>query len=550
MKPKETLFSSRILLFIGIVLFIIIYHKIPFIFFQQDELFGFGLFIKEGWNIVFRGFGVGRIAHFVPFIMSLSYFIFSKFGMNYFLYNSIGLVIHFINGLLIYLIVGKFLRKKFLALIAIVLFFSSNVASQFIMWPVVSINSIALTFSLIIWLMLVDEKMFPKFQGFLRGLVISLFFFLALFSVEYSAGLILFIPSVVLLRKGESIKEKIKILVPFIFTAFIYLLLRFIPILQDHVPVADSQGNILFPIRIVNLVVRYFGQLLIGQSIILSLSKFVQTVMGLSSLGSAYAENFLSPIISEISGIVLFVFSTFVYLRLKEKKPACSSGFLLSVLFIVFSSLPFLLVPEGAGLSSIIASRYMYFGLAGMAIFVTYIFDIFVCSKKKLASYAIALLVFLMVVSGTIANYKRANQLYLQGALRLEILNFIKSKYPVLPDRVVFYTKSDMSYYGLPAEDKILPFQSGLGQTLLVYYQEDENFPKDFFPGDYLWEITSQGYEEAGGRGFGYFRDIESLKKNLNEYNIPKESVIAFSWSGLTNQLTDITVEVRNKLTQ
>lgn len=531
-----------------VIVFVLSYFRVPFLFFQQDEIMGMGLFIRDGAKVVLTGLGSNAVTHFVPLTLSISYLIFRIFGMKYWIFNLVGLSFHLINGLLVYQISKRIFKKEILAIISVLVFFSFSGASELIMWPVVNINSVALTFSLVIWLILIDGKILPMLEGFWRGLVVSSLFLLALFSVEYSAGLILFIPLLVLLRKGESIKDKIKILIPYILVVLAYLFFRFIPFLHSQVPVVNSQSNVLFPIRVFSLVVKYFGQLFLGQSIVLFLSRFVQIFAGLSGMGSAYAENYLSPIISEVAGIALFVISALIYLRLKVKRPVYAKGFLLCVLFIVFSSLPFLLVPEGTGLSPVIASRYLYFGLVGMAIFVTYILDIFVSSKKKRVSYAIAVLVSMLVFFGTITNYKRANQLYLQGILRLKILNSIKSKYSTLPNKVIFYTESDSSYYGLPDEDKILPFQSGFGQTLLVYYSISENFPRDFLPGDYLWDITSQGYKEAGGRGFGYFRNFDMVVKTIQEYRLEKESVIAYKFSSYSNTLTDITQDVRGKI--
>ena len=64
---------------------------------------------------------------------------------------------------------------------------------------------------------------------------------------------------------------------------------------------------------------------------------------------------------------------------------------------------------------------------------------------------------------------------------RHNILNQISEDNLKLTDKQVFYTESDTSYYGLPDETKILPFQSGFGQTLLVWFEKSERFPNDFF---------------------------------------------------------------------
>jgi hypothetical protein len=104
------------------------------------------------------------------------------------------------------------------------------------------------------------------------------------------------------------------------------------------------------------------------------------------------------------------------------------------------------------------------------------------------------------------------------------------------------------SYYGLPSEEKMLPFQSGLGQTLLVWYHDQENYPNEFYQNRFLWEITDQGYQEVGDRGFGYFRDKDLLRQAIAQYNLVPESLVAFSWNSQTEELKDVTVLVREEL--
>ena len=108
--------------------------------------------------------------------------------------------------------------------------------------------------------------------------------------------------------------------------------------------------------------------------------------------------------------------------------------------------------------------------------------------------------------------------------------------------------QSDSSYYGLPEEIKTLPFQSGLGQALLVFYSQRNKLPNEFYPGIYLWEIDSQGYFESENRGFGFYRDYNLLRETVNKFDLESNSVIAYYWNGKLNELTDMTQEIRSKL--
>ena len=97
-------------------------------------------------------------------------------------------------------------------------------------------------------------------------------------------------------------------------------------------------------------------------------------------------------------------------------------------------------------------------------------------------------------------------------------------------------------------EEKILPFQSGFGQTLLVWYYENEKFPTCLYEDIFLYDIYSQGYKYCQGRGFGYFREYEELLRTLKENKLGSENVIAFSWESKKENLLDITPQVRTQI--
>jgi hypothetical protein len=225
-----------------------------------------------------------------------------------------------------------------------------------------------------------------------------------------------------------------------------------------------------------------------------------------------------------------------------------SKHFLSIFLLILFSSLPFLLIPGQAGNFSIFSSRYMYFGLAGMAFYYGFIYYFAKRAKTTIVYVVSSLLIFLVVASGAISNFRKSEQLYVIGKTRINILQTISKSVLELPPKVVFYTESNAPYYGLPDSEKVMPFQSGFGQTLLIFLTQKNQLPKDFYPGDYLWDITSQGYEKFDGRGFGYFRDFNLLKETVKKYNIPEKSVFAFSWSSKNNSLENISDKIRQDL--
>lgn len=536
------------LLMIIFLIFLICYRKVPFIFFEQDEIKVFGLVISEGSRLLIRGLGSNYLSHFTPITNALNYFIYSIFNLNYWAYNVLGLTIHFLNGFLIYKIATKFVSITS-SYIAIIVFLTTAISSQLVMWPLVSISTLSLTVSLFIWLKLLNHgKDNRPVKIFIEGLLISLLFLMAVLIVEYSLGLVLFIPiAVSLLFKRDNLKEKFLFLTPFIFSVAIYILLRIAPIIFSNSisTVIFSPNRIFLSKSVLLLPLRYLGESFFSQSLILATLNFISKYF--YQLDPLEIELFPFEFLATLLGLAVFSVGLLVYRRNKidiiNKK-----YFLLSFLFIILSSVPYVFVPKQAANLSIVPPRYLYFGIAGASLYASYFFEKARNSKNVLLRLLVMLFLILLIGTGIIENNKISNSLYHIGSIRKDILTIIKREYPQLKEKTIFYTESDSSFYGLSEEEMVMPFQSGFGQTLLVSYYQTEKFPSEFFGEDFLWDIKSQGYREIGGRGFGYFRDFVLMAEKVKEKVIPFQSVIAFRYDSDDRKVEDITIEVRGRL--
>ncbi len=530
MKSKEILFSSKTLLFIGIVIFIIIYYKVPFIFFQQDEWYAFGNIIDLGSKLIFYRFNVGDINHFVPLNSFIGVTLYKIFGLNYIGYNAVDLFLHFINGLLVFVITLKINKKKSIALLSAILFISSASAAQLVMWPFVGVNMLTLTFALLAWFVALGYPTGRRL--YFKGLVVALLTIMALMTNEYAGGLLIFVPALtIIFAKKGRIHDAFRFLLPFSVLGLSYIFIRFNVLGGGGVFSGESILSKLFLLKIIEFPLLYFGQsLLFGETF------------------TVFAEEIILRSISLIIGLFVIAASFVTTIVLKKKYPNYAKNLLLVLIFILVSSLPFVLIPGEAGKFVIFAPRYLYFGIAGIAILISLLADIsFLLTKKKLGKI-ISLFIVMFILFGVFGNWKRSNDLFQAGKQREGILNKIKESYPHLPDKTVFYTQSDISYFGLPEDYKILPFQSGFGQTLLVWYQATEYFPTEFFQDRFLWEITDQGYREIKSRGFGYFRNFELLAETIKKEGIPIDSTIAFRYDLSKQKVEDISVEVRGRL--
>lgn len=541
-------YNFSLLVILSFVVWFASYSKVPFIFFQQDELMGFGLFILKGVNMLYTGFGFKDMVHFVPVTMSLSFSLFNLFGLNPIPYNIIGLIFHTVNGLLIYLLGQKIFKNKVYSLISLILFLSSSAGAELVMWPVINLNTISLTFALLaihIQISAYIKNGLPKTYEYVY---ISLFFLLAVFSVEYAAGMIFIIPVVgyIMDRKNKGIK-KLKNQWPFYATVVGYLLFRFLPVVflkqSTSLDSVVATGITERLVSLIRLPFVYLSQLFLGQTLLIDISQFISNVFYNNTANTQFAEGVLFKYVAIFAGILIVLLFTKIIVKVDG---LFQKYLLIFLFFIILSSLPFALVPGQT--FSIISSRYLYFGAVGYAFLLVLVLKLVVKLQNKKHILIYTLFLILMIFSEVRGNYEKGNLLYKTGMTRINILNSIKTSYPELPKKVVFYTQSNKSYYGLADDDKILPFQSGLGQTLYLWYYSDEKFSKNFFKEEFLWGILSEGYKSEGEQGFGYFRNYENLKVAVIANKLKPESVIAFKWDANSETLTDITEEIRIKL--
>lgn len=526
-----------------LIIFIFIYWKVLFIFFQQDEWLGFGLMVAQDQGLPFN---LGIDYHFVPLNLFIANFLFKIFGLNYIVYNLVGLFFHLINGILVYIIALKFSKRRIIALISAVLFISSSVASQLVMWPGVSLATLSLTFTLLTWIILLKNQVQEKIRW---SFLIAILIILAFLTMEYSLGFLLFIPTTfLLLYKKITWKEKIIFLSPIFIFCFTYFIVRkiFISSASNSLTIKLTNEYIFdFASKLLYIPLKYLSQLTIPESMLINISHlFTKNIVK--------AETFIFNYLTiGIGLIILLIVVYFLDLVFKNRKIKYKNSLILILLFLLSSLIPFLLLPGNAGSFIIFPPRYLYFGLAGISLLIGVMLNIVFYIKAFKSNFniffkaLIILFVFFMITLGINENWKREKVLVIDGNKRENILKIIQKSYPKLPQKVIFFIESDSSYY--LQKDKILPFQSGLGQTLLVWYHQ-ENFGLEFYTNKFLWEIDSQGYYEIENRGFGYFREYQLLKETVNKYQIPVESVISFSWKGKSEELVDINSKVREQL--
>lgn len=527
-------------------------------FFQQDEWLAFNrLIILKNSSFIEKILNIftPTAGHYTPLNLFALYVAFSAFTINYLGYALLSLILHIVIVLLVYWLVKRLLSDNFLAFLAALLFGVLAATYQATSWVIADLGTHFATIggllSVIFFVKFIQEKRDKFLISSLVSLIISLLF------KEITIALFLLLPAALIYFKNEK-KEIRKTLTAFFATGFIFVLFRvliFIEALKrpSVLTSVESAGGISFisGSLISNLIfmpINGFVQLFIPGNILADLGYFIAGLFSKDMVpekGTTMYDLFIFNNIIPAFDLIFCLFVLFATFFICKRKRDLFKGRILisSILFFAANLLIFAISPERNTLGTIIDSRYLYFvAVSGVVFLITLLSLVF---NKRIK---ILIAVLLLVLFNNFLLNRQLNDFVKVSRVRSDILQTLKSSHPKLPGKAVFYSESDKSFYGLAEDERILPFQSGFGQTLLVWYQTSEHFPLDFFKNRFLWEINDQGFRQSGGRGFGYFRDFNLMAKTIAAENISPYDVIGFSFNSATEEIKDKTPEVQGRL--
>jgi len=520
-------------------------------FFQQDEWFGLSEFIVHshlsGWDLLDYFFRPS-VAHFTPLTIAVQHGLFFLFGLNYKVWAIISLILHLAIVFLVGMLFNKLLNNKITTLVATLLFGLNFAGVQATTWVVANIATqgsvILALFSLVLFKKFLERKERKRYYWAIVLLIFSLLFKEITIGVFLIYGLILFWGD-----RGKNRKFSYVTLLVLGFYILLRLAMFFMPGRVNTAVVTQSQSSPKLVYNLVTIPLKSLSQSIIPVEILRYLSDVVTLRFPVSirgEIGSPAFEIFSVKKVMEVfslgfSGLLLFLF--FHLIRYIKNKPY-KGLMVISIVWILVNSLIFSFAPERSGVVFTIDSRNLYFISIATSLLLVFL-GWYSLTRSKLLG-----LIFLIVVLLTNVFYlqERIQNQNKMGILRKRILSQIYKEHPVLPSEIIFFTQSNTSYYGLPEKEKIMPFQSGFGQTLLGWYYSTEKLPQGFFENRLLWKITDQGYQKINGRGFGYFRDLDKLKVVVEVNKLSRESVIAYSWNSKTEALIDNSQEIRDIL--
>lgn len=543
------------------------YKSVADTFFQQDEwqYFGSTIYSLQSSHPIANILLPlqGQVTHFFPLatLMFLLEYIFFK--TNFPPYILLNIFIHMANALLLYVLVFLLTRKRVLAWGAALFFSVNSLANQPVTWVAAGIGTLPGTFFLLLFFICLmrfiqTKRHFMLVWGFISLFTsilfkeISIFVFLFL-SLMWFVGKILF---------RRSLKVPRAALLAFVALGVFYVALRVLFLLAPIRSAQPEVGDVsiasvgTYAYRLIAVPLKAFPQSIIPFSMLAAVSRGVihlaypQFVASDGIANPYIAESIVFDLVSFFGSTLLLLASFHMYRFLRKQEPQLAKVLTVSVLFIGMSALPYMFIPGKAGFFSIFEPRNLYMIGIGSSIWIVLLFYCLGTwlqpSQKSL--YIMTLLIGLFAILHSFFIQQDITKLVSIGTIRKHFLTTIEDTYTKLPEKIIFYTESDRSYYGLSVDEKILPVQSGLGRMLMVWYQDKEQFPGCLYEDQFLHDLTSQGYRFCGGRGFGYARQYDKLLQLLKEHTLISTNVVGYSWTGRTAEFRDITLDLRKRI--
>lgn len=552
--------KKNILILLSIILISLLTFKDLFgTYFQQDEWHAFGVILAEGWGYVslsqspfqllFSGDRVG--ARF------LMHFLFSNFGLNIIPYFFLSLGLHFLNSFLVYKLAYVLLKDKKIAYIALLFFLFNGTSSQVYTWLGTFAGSVPNMTFLLFSLYAYFKFLFDKNKLFIYLSLILLWFS---FLFKETGFFFLILYPVIHFIYTKNVFKTLKVNIQFILYGIFLVVLRINEILapkggsQNYLIGTSSLGNVF--LNAVSYPLQGFSQLIFPPNVIYPLSKLISSVFpfGIAPDMPGFDLFYQITVAPAVSLAITIIFLLVIYKIVRnDLNKKYASVIIFCLVFIFLSFVPYLIIQKGG---AYLEPRYYYVSSLGSSILLGVILIAGLYSRRTFLRRITVTFFFVLAVINIVSIRE---EIIFQKDAALErkyIINTIQENVPNLPDRVVFYMSGDsQGYYGL--DDLRVPFQSGLGQTLLVTYSYNNKITPKFLHEDsilktqgegFLYGILDQSYKEIDGRGFGYFWDEDKLKETIRRNNINSNDVFSFYYYNDTRTLKNITEEVKKTL--
>lgn len=531
---------------------IITYWMLILTFYQQDEWIAVGQFLTGGLlaqtstvNPILLLLGSNRVlAHPVHML------IYTAFPLQIWPFFLFGIFFQTVNSYMVFLLSKKVTKNQLISFLASLFFAIGSTGNQAVSWAAASTTTLPAAF-----FCFVSLYFFLNFLEFrLRSQIIISFCSLVvayLFKESSIFILVVFIVSYFLFRsKGKAID--FKNFLPFVAYFAVAVLVRIADMLTSVTNPIGKMGTdssvflkaaffvFVYPFSAIS---QYFVPLREMFSFSRVFERINYPFIYSTNYGILTSERIVAEMLSLVLSLLIVIFFIIVWFNYQKLRKVI----LFSFVFMLSSILPFVIIERG---SAYLESRYYYMGAAGagmllgISVFIALEYLKKINSIPKLFRFTFIGLVLAIFFSFQINSVYRDFSIQIELAKqRKKFIQEVLIFGSKLPDKPVIYITGDQIHYG---PNQYVPFQQGLGYTLMVLFYSTEKIPGELISEEFLWNVGSQGYMESGEKAFGYFGDYGSLEDIVDSGEIDPEQIIAFEYLTKNGSLSDITQRVRS----
>lgn len=527
------------------------FWNLPNTFYQQDEWQTLGHNLANGFEIFKNS---NPIMLFFGELRPLSGLMYSIF-LGFYKFTVVPTAIfaisfQIVNSLLLFYLTDKITKNRLIAFLSSLFLIVSSVSHQAVTWVSAVGTLPAATFILVAVIMYLKYFEKPKKKYLAIGLlsiILSLLF--------KGVGLFLFIllPMIFFIFQKKAINKKNLIEVFKInFWLFIFgLTMIFVRSGQFFLRTgsvagyANASGNSsILPTIILHSILYPLTSLF---QVFIPPSDFYPPMSDIARfqykflVGSPIVDLVAQSAVSDMIAILgsIFILGFLLFIVHKSKSEITGRNIVFALVFFLLSFLPYVFLDRD---SSYLSLRYFYVGTIAAGIIFGY--AVYFLSRITYLKWVALFLAALFLFHHASIVRSDINYQVNLGNQRKAVLSGIKNLYPKPEKNSIFYVTSDKQYYG----DITNPFQNGLGYVLEVWYYDSGNIPKDFLTGNFLWDLGAEGYKKGGDFGFGYFQNMDKMVAEMKKNKLSPNIVHGFFINSSENTVTDITSDVRNKI--
>jgi len=519
-------------------------------FFQQDEWASLGFVQANGiWGNIGSYSVIELLSGKERILGSILNNLFHYFApLHPVIFSYFAITLHWVNAMLVYLLFVRMTKAKWASLFGAVFFAVCAQASQAVSWISANTTTLPNAFFVLLslhFLLLAVERKQKKLIAWS-----FVFAYISFLFKESSLFLIIFLPLFYQMKSKASLKELVKV----------FWLLGVLLVITSVVRLtilggAEGQGGIYVTRgndtaeRMIFHALLYpaigMSQVFIPKEILFPMIERMPTVAYGFLAGNPLRQIIglipVGDILSLFASLLLVLGIGSIFIKYKDQR----TNIWFSLLFMVLGFLPFIVLDRPA--STYLESRYYYLPAIGAGLLFALGISSFgrMAQSEKNGILSLTFSICLVLVS---VGYLYKNAVYIRRAVRLDTLiaserkDFLKQMdmlVPTVADKPIFLLTGDSpGYYGI--SDLSVPFQQGMGYTIMVWFYKSGKIPPDLLSSMFLWNINAQGYKETSFGGFGYFWDEKAFaefRKNTPE--IVDEQVIRLRYKSGEKKLFD-----------